>query len=718
VNLGIREGDAIELQGQKASCAIAVRAYPSDSNLDIVRIDGITRKNIGATVGDKITITPIKNITEADFVKLKPLNKNIVFEIPKNELYHLFNGRIIKKGDIICPVSPKQQDLIEAIEQLIGVELAEFISVGFQNIHFVVFDIKPSEKYLRITKNTNIAIAQGVFKKKYKTDIFSYEDVGGLKNEIKKIREIIDIPVNHPEIFNRLGISPPKGILLYGAPGCGKTLIAKAVANESRCNFIMINGPEITSKWIGDSEKRIRQIFKEAQSNAPCIIFIDEIDAITPKRDDVYNEVDKRLVAQFLSCMDGLNTRNDVIVMAATNRPDSLDSALRRPGRFDREIEISPPNTNARCEILKIHSRYMPLDKNVDFKKISQKTYGYVGADLEALCKEAALIALRRLLPKLDLKNEELTKKELEKIFVSNDDFKTAMQFVEPSALREVMIEIPKTTWNDVGGLEDIKQKLKEVIEWPILHPERFKKMGIKPSHGVLLYGLPGVGKTLLVKAVANQTQANFISIKASDLLSKWVGEGEKYIKELFKRARQVAPCIIFIDEIDAIARKRGSNIEYTDSLITQFLTEIDGLEGLKGVILVAATNRPDLVDSAFMRNGRFDRHIYVPVPDAAARKKIFDIYTKKMPLDKGIDVGDLIEKTKNFVGADIENLCRETALKVLRENLSAKTIMQNDFIKTLEKFKSSITEKDIKEFEQIIKKTKALQIPNLNYFG
>ncbi|RLG13878.1 MAG: hypothetical protein DRN66_03340 [Candidatus Nanohalarchaeota archaeon] len=716
--LGIREGDAIELNGRRKCAVFAVRAYPSDLNLDILRIDGITRKNLGITVGDKIIAKPLKEYAEAKYIKLKPMNNKIVLDVSKSGAYNLFFGRIVSKKDWISPIGPKQHELIEAAEEAGSFDIAEALSVGFQNMVFEVDQVKPDAEFLKITKNTLIDINyKGL--KKGRLEVCSYEDVGGLKNELKKIREIIDVPLNHPEIFLKLGIESPKGILLYGPPGCGKTLIAKAIANESRANFMAINGSEIMSKWVGDSEKKIRQLFKDAQDKAPCIIFIDEIDAIAPKRDDIYSEVvDRKIVAQILGCMDGLNSRKQVIVIAATNRPDSLDNALRRPGRFDREIEISPPNVKAREEILQIHTRFMPLEKDVNLKKLSQGTHGYAGADLEGLCKEAALVCLRRTLPGLDLKEDELTKDELEKLTISKDDFKRAMQFIEPSAMREVMIDIPKTRWTDIGGLEEIKQKLKEVVEWPIKKPQTFKKMGITPPRGILLYGLPGVGKTLLVKAIANESECNFISIKTSDILSKWLGESEKYIKDIFKKARQVNPCIIFIDEIDAIFKKRGTGMESIDSIITQFLTEIDGLEGLNGVILIAATNRPDLVDTAFIRNGRFDRHIYVPLPDEKSRKKIFELYTKKMPLEKDVDIDQLIGKTKNFVGADIENLCRETSLEVLRSNEKTKTVSQKDFLKTLETFKPSIKEEEIKSFEKTVNKTKNLQVETLTNYG
>ena len=716
--LGIREGDAIELNGRKKSAVLAVRAYPSDLNLDIIRIDGITRKNLGITVGDKVVLKPLKEVPEAKVIKLKPLNKSVVLDVSKKDAYSLFFGRIVTKKDLISPISPKQQELVDAVEETAGLDVAEALSVSFQNMVFQVTETKPESEFLKITKNTIVEISNKGLKK-YGLEVYSYEDVGGLKEELKKIREIIDIPLNHPEIFSKLGISPPKGILLYGPPGCGKTLIAKAIANESRASFKAVNGSEIMSKWVGDSEKKIRQLFKEAQDNAPCIIFIDEIDAIAPKRDDIYSEVvDRKVVAQILACMDGLTARKQVIVLAATNRPNAIDNALRRPGRFDREIEISPPNTKAREEILQIHTRFMPIEKDVDPKIIANETCGYSGADLEGLCKEAALVCLKRTLPELDLKEDELTKDELEKMSISKSDFKKAIHVIEPSAMREVMIDIPKTTWDDIGGLDDIKQKLKEVIEWPIKRPHLFKKMGIRPPQGILLYGVPGVGKTLLVKAIAHEAQSNFISIKASDILSKWLGESEKYIKDIFKKARQVSPCIIFIDEIDAIFKKRGMGSEPTESIITQFLTEIDGIEGLKGVVLIAATNRPDLVDTAFIRNGRFDRHIYVPLPDDKSRRKIFELNTKKMPLDNNVNLDELVEKTKNFVGADIENLCRETSLGVLRKDEKAKIVTHDDFLKTLETFKPSISPEEIKSFEKTVNKTKNLQAENLTNYG
>ncbi|RLJ06765.1 MAG: AAA family ATPase, partial [Candidatus Aenigmatarchaeota archaeon] len=520
-----------------------------------------------------------------------------------------------------------------------------------------------------------------------------------------------ELPLRHPELFIRLGIEPPKGVLLYGPPGTGKTLLAKAVANESGANFIAISGPEIMSKWYGESEKRLRDIFAEAEKNAPSIIFIDEIDAIAPKREEVTGEVERRVVAQLLALMDGMKSRGKVIVIAATNRPDALDPALRRPGRFDREIEIGVPDKKGRKEILQIHTRNMPLAKDVDLDWLADVTYGFVGADLEALCKEAAMAALRRVLPGISWKKEkELPKEVLEKLQVTMQDFKTALKLVGPSAMREVLVEVPNVRWSDIGGLEEVKQLLKEVVEWPLKHPEIFKRMGIKPPSGILLYGPPGTGKTLLAKAVANESGANFISVKGPEIYTMWVGESERKIREVFRRAKQVAPAIIFFDEIDAIAPRRGLEVgtRVSETVVSQILTEMSGLEELHNVVVIAATNRPDILDPALLRPGRFDRQILVPAPDYKARLEIFKIHTRKMPLAKDVSLEELAKQTEGYSGADIEAVCREAALNALREDIKAKEVRKKHFKKALEKVKPSITPKLMEFYKRIAEQFKA----------
>ncbi|MEM2027964.1 MAG: CDC48 family AAA ATPase, partial [Candidatus Bathyarchaeia archaeon] len=523
----------------------------------------------------------------------------------------------------------------------------------------------------------------------------TYEDIGGLKEQIQRIREMVELPLRHPEIFQRLGIDPPKGVLLHGPPGCGKTLLAKAVANESDAYFISINGPEIMNKFYGESEARLREIFQQAQQNAPSIIFIDEIDAIAPKREEVTGEVERRVVAQLLALMDGLSERGNVIVIGATNRPNAIDPALRRPGRFDREIEIGIPDKQGRYEILVIHTRGMPLSEDVDLKRLAEITHGFTGADLAALCREAAMKALRRYLPEIDLEQERVPAEVLEKMEVKMEDFLNAFKEITPTALREVAIEVPTVHWDDIGDLEDVKQELKEAVEWPIKNPEMFKRMGIKPPKGILLFGPPGCGKTLLAKAVATESEANFISIKGPEVLSKWVGESERAIREVFRKARMSAPAVIFFDEIDSLVPRRGlgyGDSGVTERVISQLLTEIDGISTLEDVVVLAATNRPDLIDPAILRPGRFDRLVYVPSPNDEGRLAILKIHTKDMPLSKDVDLKVLASMTKGYSGADIEALCREAALIALRRDTNAKEVTMSDFQEAMKRVGPSIT--------------------------
>ncbi|RLF48572.1 MAG: ATPase, partial [Thermoplasmata archaeon] len=534
----------------------------------------------------------------------------------------------------------------------------------------------------------------------------TYEDIGGLKEELQRVREMIELPLKHPELFERLGIDPPKGVILYGPPGTGKTLIAKAVANESGANFFAIQGPEIMSKFYGQSEERLREKFEEAEKNAPSILFIDELDSIAPKRDEVQGEVERRVVAQLLTLMDGLKGRGNVIVIGATNRIDAIDPALRRPGRFDREIYIGIPDRQGRKEILQIHTRGMPLAEDVDLEHLADITHGFVGADLAALCREAAMKALRRYLPEIDLE-KPIPPEILEKMRVTMEDFKEALKDVEPSSLREVLVEVPKVTWDDVGDLEEVKKILRECVELPIKHPESFEKTGISPPRGVLLYGPPGTGKTLLAKAVANESEANFISIKGPEVLSKWVGESEKAVREIFKRAKQAAPCIVFLDEIDAIAPRRGSYLGesgVTERIVNQLLTSMDGLESMEGVFVIGATNRPDILDPALLRPGRFDRLVYVPPPDKEGRLKILKVHTKNMPLAEDVDLENLAERTEGYVGADIMALCREAAMMALREDIKADKVYMKHFEKSLEVVKPSVDEETVKYYEELSK--------------
>ncbi|MEM0162520.1 MAG: CDC48 family AAA ATPase, partial [Thermoproteota archaeon] len=563
-------------------------------------------------------------------------------------ILQLLEGRVVARGDIVT------------------------INIMRNKVDFVVTGISPQVEAVIITPETNITISEEVAKGiPSGVPRVSYEDIGGLRDAIQKIREMVELPLRHPELFERLGIEAPKGVLLYGPPGTGKTLLAKAVASESNANFFSISGPEVMSKFYGESEERLREIFKQAKENAPSIIFIDEIDSIAPKREEVTGEVEKRVVSQLLALMDGLESRGKVVVIGATNRPNAIDPALRRPGRFDREIEIGVPDRQGRLEILQIHTRGMPLAKDVDLTRIADITHGFVGADLAALCKEAAMRALRRVLPEIDLQAEKIPAEVLNKIQVTMQDFQDALKDVEPSAMREVLVEVPNVHWEDVGGLSNVKEELQEAVEWPLKYGEVFEYTNTKPPKGVFLFGPPGTGKTLLAKALANESEANFISIKGPEILSKWVGESERAIREIFRKAKQAAPCIVFIDEIDSVAPARGygtSDSNVMERVVAQLLTELDGLEELSNVVVIAATNRPDIVDPALLRPGRFDRIIYVPPPDLEARKEIFKIHTKKKPIASDVNFDKLAEITEGYTGADIAAICETASMLAIRE--------------------------------------------------
>ncbi|MCD6247638.1 MAG: CDC48 family AAA ATPase [Candidatus Diapherotrites archaeon] len=642
--LGLVAGDAVIIKGKGDAVAIVWRARSEDEGRGIIRMDAILRHNAGVSVGDRVEVKKIEP-EEAKEVVIAPIEAVRFSGDPT----HYFHEKLIDK--IV----------------LKNTKLA--IDVMGTTLHYVVTKTQPKGP-VKITESTRLIVSEKQVKAEaMRIPEVTYEDIGGLKEEIAMIREMVELPMKHPEVFERIGITPPKGVLLTGPPGCGKTLLAKAVANESEANFYAINGPEIMSKWYGESEKRLRDIFDEAEKNAPSVIFIDEIDAIAPKREEVTGEVERRVVAQLLTLMDGLKSRGQVVVIAATNRPEALDEALRRPGRFDREIAINVPGQKARKEILQIHTRGMPLSKDVDLDRLAEMTIGYTGADLEMLCKEAAMKALKKYLPELKKYEEKVPTEVLEKIEVTMHDFLEAYRKIEPSAMREVMIQRPKTRWSDIGGLEKVKKQLREAIEWPLKRPELFKKAGIKPPKGILLYGPPGCGKTLLAKAVANESEANFIAVKGPEIISKWVGESERNVRKIFRRARQVAPSIVFFDEFDAISQVRGSSLtDATERVINQLLTEIDGIEELEKVIVIAATNRPDLIDPALLRPGRIDLHIEIPMPDEKARYEIFKVHTRNMPLAKDVSLKKLAELTEGFSGADIEAVCREAGMQAIRE--------------------------------------------------
>jgi len=669
-------GDIIEIRGRRRTVAKCLPLYPSDEGRGIIRIDGLIRNNAGVAIGDTVTIRKIKAVP-ADRIVVAPLEA--IPPIDERYLADALESVPVTKGDNVM------------------------IPYFGGRLTFQVINISPAAEAVIITQRTTFVISEKGEALRGVPQV-SYEDIGGLKDEIQKVREMIELPLRHPEIFEKLGVEAPKGVLLYGPPGTGKTLLAKAVANESNAHFISISGPEIMSKFYGESEARLREIFKEAKEKAPSIIFIDEIDSIAPKREEVTGEVERRVVSQLLSLMDGLEARGKVIVIAATNRPNALDPALRRPGRFDREIEIKVPDKKGRLEILQIHTRHMPLAPDVDLEKLASVTHGFVGADLEYLCKEAAMKALRRVLPSLKLDEEKIPPEVLNNLVVTMEDFENALKEITPSAMREVYLETPDVRWEDIGGLESVKRELMEAVEWPLKYPELYKKLGYQMPKGILLYGPSGTGKTLLAKAVATESEANFISVRGPELLSKWVGESERGIREVFRRARQAAPCIIFFDEIDAIAPVRGlgGDSMVTERVVSQLLTELDGIQPLSGVVVLAATNRIDMLDPALLRAGRFDKLLYVPLPDRAARLQILQIHTRGKPLKEDVDLGRIADMTEGFSGADLAAVVNTAVSLVLQEFVNK--------YKTPEEVQKHLDEAVVsyRHFEEAIKKVRA----------
>jgi len=668
-NLGVTVGDVVEINGKKVTAAKAWPAYPEDQGLSLIRIDGFIRKNSGVSINELVTVKK----ADADYaitIKLAPIDIRISVD---SDFIRFVKDRLIDR-----PATRGDTLLI----MMLG-----------HSVPFLVVNTRPNG-IVKIAPTTDITIMGEPVPELDIPSRTTYEDIGGLDEEIRRIREMVELPLRHPEIFQRLGIDPPKGVLLHGPPGCGKTLLVRAVANESEANFYAINGPEIMSKFYGESEARMRKMFEDAEKNAPSILFIDEIDAIAPKRSEVTGEVERRVVAQILASMDGLKGRGHVIVIGATNRPDGLDPALRRPGRFDREIEIGIPDRDSRYEILQIHTRGMPLTDDVDLKHFSEITHGYTGADLAALSRESAMKALRRYLPQIELEEKRIPHEVLDKMEVTGEDILGAFRELTPTAMREVYVESPNVPWDEVGGLEDVKQNLMEAVEWPLKSPEMFERLGITPPKGILLHGPPGCGKTLLARAVATESQANFIAIRGPEVFSKWVGESEKAIRETFRKARMAAPSIIFFDEFDALVPRRGmgGDSRVTERVISQLLTEIDGLLTLQNVLVIAATNRPDIIDPAVLRPGRFDRRVYVPPPDEGARLKILEIKTKDMPLNGSVDLGALAKRMAGYSGADIDSVCREAAINALRRNTEAEEVTLGDFEDAIAETVPSVT--------------------------
>ncbi len=676
-DLGLKPGDIVEIKGEKRStAAIYWRSRPEDAKMEIIRVDGIIRKNAGVSLGDRVTVSK---------VEAKECTKLILSPVMANKQKVKFGPGIegfARRGLSKRPVVQGDRIFIPGM------------TLFAEALPFAVIQTTP-KGIVKVTNDTDIVIKDEAVDDvdAGQTEGITYEDIGGIGQQLQKVREMIELPLKHPELFRRLGIDPPKGVLLHGPPGTGKTMIAKAVATEVNAHFKSINGPEIISKYYGESEKQLREIFDEAAENAPAIIFIDEIDSICPKREEVSGEVERRVVAQMLTLMDGMEGRDNVVVIGATNRRDALDPALRRPGRFDREIEIGVPDRDGRNEIMDVHTRQMPISDDFEIDWVLDNTYGFVGADLAALVRESAMKALRRYLPEIDLEEETIPPEVLEKMEVRMDDFRHAIKDIEPSALREIYVEIPKVTWEEVGGLQEVKDRLKESVEWPLTKPELFEHFGIKPPRGIVLFGAPGTGKTLLAKAIANEAQANFISIKGPEMISKWVGESERGIREIFKKAKQSAPAIIFLDEFESIAGRRSSSgtegSDVGNRVVNQLLASMDGVESLDGVIVVAATNRPEMLDPALMRSGRFERVLHVPPPDAGARETIFNIHLQGMPLSK-FSLKDIMVGLDGFTGADIESVCREAALICMRAN--KKKVTKAHFEEAVKRVRPTVT--------------------------
>jgi transitional endoplasmic reticulum ATPase len=706
-SLGLLEGDVIEIVGKRATPARAVLSYAEDEGLEILRLDGLQRANAGIGSGDFVEIRKADS-KPATRVVFAPAQENLRLQGSANALKRTFGMRPLTAGDVVATAGQQRvdrSDMPPALSQMLNAP-----AYALQEIRLMVVASSP-KGIVHITPETEVELRPEYeeARETRRADV-TYDDLGGLGSTIDQVREMVELPLRYPELFRRLGVDPPKGVLLHGPPGTGKTRLAKAVANESHAEFFHIAGPEIMGSAYGESEKRLRDVFEQAAKSAPSIIFIDEIDSIAPKRAQVTGEAEKRLVAQLLTLMDGLEARQNTVVIAATNRPEAIDEALRRPGRFDREIVVGVPDERGRREILGIHTRGMPLGDKVDLDELARTTYGFVGADLAALAREAAIEAVRRIMPKLDLEEGTVPPEVLDTLSVTREDFLNALKRVQPSAMREVMVQAPNVRWSDIGGLDEARERLREGVELPLKDPEAFRRIGIRPAKGFLLYGPPGTGKTLLAKAVAREAQANFIATKSSDLLSKWYGESEQQIARLFARARQVAPTVIFFDELDSLVPARGGGLgepQVTERVVNTILAEMDGLEELQSVVVIGATNRPNLIDPALLRPGRFDELIYVSVPDYGGRLRILGIHTEGMPLAPDVDLPSLARRTERFTGADLEDLVRRAGLIALRGSMQAQQVTAANFEAALSETRASVTPEIEREYEQMAARLK-----------
>jgi len=712
--LGLQPGAIVAITGRRTTAAIALPPYPQDAGVAVIRLDGLQRANAGVGMGDHVEIARAE-VRPATRVTLAPAQPGVRLQGTGEALLRTFLGRPLTTGDTVSTsVFQRPPSFAQGLPDDLFRQLYGQRAFGLQEIRLVVTATSP-RGVVQVADGTEIELLPEFAEPEERAAGGpTYDDVGGLGDTVEQVREMIELPLKHPELFGRLGIDPPKGVLLHGPPGTGKTLLARAVASESDATFLVINGPEIMGRYYGESEERLREVFEAAERDAPSIIFIDEIDSIAPSRDEASGETERRVVAQLLTLMDGLSTRGHVVVIGATNRPDALDEALRRPGRFDREIVIGVPDIVGRREIIGIHTRGMPVGPDVNLDELARITYGFVGADLGALTREAAISALRRHLPEMDL-DQEVPQEVLDRLVVTDADFADALRRVQPSALREIQIQVPNVHWDDIGGLDDVKQTLREGIELPLRNPEAFKRLGIRQARGFLLFGPPGNGKTLLAKAVARESEANFIATRSSDLLSKWYGESEKQVAQLFQRARQVAPTVILIDEIDSLAPARGGGIgepAVTERVVNTLLAEMDGLEESKGVVVIGATNRPTRLDPALLRPGRFDEIVYVPVPDRAGRLKILQIQTEKMPVGEDMNLEVLADRTERFSGADLENLIRKAGLLALRENAGAVTVPMSYFLRSLDTSRPSVTPEAEKEYERLVDELKEIGPP------